>query len=122
MEAINYSKKVMKHFLKPKHVGAIKDATVIGKAGNLRCGDVMELYLVIKDNKIKNASFCTLGCAAAIATSDVLCELIIGKTIAQANKVTNKDIVDYLGMLPQIKLHCSVLGMETLKNALKKLK
>ena len=121
MENVEYSKKVMQHFLHPKHFGEIKDADAVGEAGNIKCGDIMNLYIKVANGKIEDAKFKTLGCAAAIASSDVMCELIIGKTIAQANKVTNKDIVDYLGVLPNIKLHCSVLGMETLKDALKKL-
>lgn len=122
MEGIKYSKKVMQHFLKPKHFGEIKNADAVGEAGNMKCGDIMRVYLEIKNGKIIDAKFKTFGCAAAIAASDVMCELIIGKTIQQAKKVTNKDIVNYLGMLPTVKLHCSVLGMQTLQDAIKKIK
>ncbi|MDD5181696.1 MAG: iron-sulfur cluster assembly scaffold protein [Candidatus Nanoarchaeia archaeon] len=122
MEKIEYSKKVMQHFLHPKHFGEIKDADAVGEAGNIKCGDIMHLYIKVADGKISDAKFKTLGCAAAIASSDVMCELVIGKTIEKASKVTNKDIVDYLGVLPTLKLHCSVLGMETLHDALKKLR
>ena len=115
-----YNKKVLNHFLKPKHFGEIKDATVEGESGNIKCGDIMHLYLKIKDGVIIDAKFKTLGCAAAIASSDVLCELIIGKTVEEAKNVSNKDIVEYLGMLPKVKLHCSVLGMQTLKDAIEK--
>lgn len=117
-----YSKKVMKHFLNPKHFGEIKNATVIGKAGNPVCGDVMYVYLVIKNNKITKASFRTLGCVAAIAASDALCDLIIGKTIKEAEKISSKDIIKHLGTLPPVKVHCSVLGTEALRDALKKYK
>lgn len=112
----------MQHFLHPKHFGEIKDADAVGEAGNIKCGDIMHLYIKVADGKISDAKFKTLGCAAAIASSDVMCELVIGKTIEKASKVTNKDIVDYLGVLPTLKLHCSVLGMETLHDALKKLR
>jgi NifU-like protein involved in Fe-S cluster formation len=122
MENIRYSKKVMQHFLKPKNFGEIKDADAVGEAGNMKCGDIMNLYLKVKNGKIVDAKFKTFGCAAAIASSDVLCELVKGKTIKQAEKITNKDIVNYLGMLPKVKLHCSVLGMETFHDAIKKLR
>jgi NifU-like protein len=122
MENVQYTKKVMKHFLKPKHFGEIKDADAVGEAGNMKCGDVMHVYLKVQKGKIIDAKFKTFGCAAAIASSDVLCELVKGKTIEQAKKITNQDIVNYLGMLPKVKIHCSVLGMETLQDALKKIK
>jgi len=119
MEKIEYSKKVMQHFLHPKHFGEIKDADAIGEAGNIRCGDIMHLYIKVANGKIKDAKFKTLGCAAAIASSDVMCELIIGKTIAQAAKITSSDIINQL-KLPPIKIHCSVLGSQTLIDAIKK--
>lgn len=122
METIQYSKKVMEHFLKPKHFGEIKNADAMGESGNMKCGDIMNLYIKIKNGKIADAKFKTFGCAAAIATSDVLCEIIIGKTVEEAAKVTNRDIVEYLGALPQVKLHCSVLGMQTLQDALNRLR
>lgn len=101
----------------------IKDADAVGQAGNPRCGDVMKVYLKIKKDKIKDASFQTFGCPAAIAASDAMCELAKGKTLAAAKKITSKDIVKKLGgEMPPIKLHCSVLGMQTLKKAIESYK
>lgn len=113
-----YSKKALQHFKKPKNFGIIKNADGIGRAGNPVCGDVMEVYIKVNKGKIKDCKFRTYGCVAAIAASDVLCELCKGKTIKQAKKITAKQISDYLGKLPTIKLHCSVLGRETLKKAI----
>lgn len=113
-----YSKEVMKHFTSPKHMGEIKNPDSVGELGNMKCGDVMRIYLKIKDNKIKDIKFQTFGCVAAIASSDVLCELAKGKTIEQAKKITNKDIIKRLEGLPNIKLHCSVLGAGALKKAI----
>jgi len=113
-----YNKAVMKHFTSPEHMGEIKKPDVIGELGNMKCGDVMKIYLKIKDKKIKDIKFETFGCVAAIASSDVLCELAKGKTIEQAKKITNKDIIKKLGNLPSIKEHCSVLGAGALKKAI----
>jgi len=115
-----YNKEVMKHFLKPKFSGKIKNPDTIGRINNDLCGDLMEVYLKIdkKKNKIKDIKFQTLGCAAAIASSDVLCELAKGKTLEQAKKINNKMIIKKLKGLPSIKLHCSVLGERTLKKAI----
>jgi nitrogen fixation protein NifU and related proteins len=115
-----YNKEVMKHFLKPTYAGEIKNPDAIGKIKNNMCGDLMEVYLRIKNNKIEDIKFKTLGCAAAIASSDVLCELAKGKTLDEAKKITNKDIIKELKSLPSIKLHCSVLGEKTLKDAIDK--
>ena len=125
-----YSKKVMEHFLKPKNVGRIKNADAVGKITNDKCGDVMYLYLKIGKRKgkgkeeeyIKNIKFQTLGCPAAIASSDVLCDLVKGKTLKEAEKVKDKKIVKKLGNLPAIKLHCSVLGTRTLKKVIENYK
>jgi len=117
-----YGKKVMQHFLKPKNVGMIKKPDAIGKIENDKCGDVMKVYLKIKDNKIKDIKFQTLGCPAAIAASDVLCDLVKGKTLEQAEKINEKIITKKLGGLPLVKRHCSVLGAKTLKDAIKKYK
>lgn len=123
---MEYTKKVMKCFLKPKNVGKIEDADAIGELKNDGCGDVMRVYLKIgkkgKQEYIKNIKFQTLGCPAAIASSDVLCSLAKGKTIQQALKISDKDIVKKLGGLPSIKLHCSVLGQKTLKDAIQNYK
>jgi len=117
---MTYTKKVMKHFLKPKYAGKIKNADAVGRIANNKCGDIMEIYLKIKDNKIKDIKFQTLGCPAAIASSDVLCELVKGKTLEQAEKIKEKDIIKKLGGLPMVKQHCSVLGTKTLKDAINK--
>ena len=115
---LNYTKEVMKHFLKPKNSGEIKNADGIGTNANDKCGDIMKVYIKVEDNKIKDAKFQTLGCPSAIASSDVLCELVKGKTLEEAEKFDNKEIVKKLGGLPVIKIHCSVLGAETLKKAI----
>ena len=115
---LQYTKKVMKHFLKPRNVGKIENADAVGKLENDRCGDLMVVYLKIKDNKIKDAKSQTLGCPAALAASDVLCDLVKGKTLEEAEKIKDEDITKKLGGLPAIKLHCSVLGAKTLKKAI----
>ena len=121
---MNYTKKVTRHFLNPKNAGKIKNPDAIGRLSNDGCGDVMEISLKIdkKTEKIKNIKFQTLGCPAAIATSDVLCEMAKGKTLKQAENISDKDIVKKLDGLPMIKLHCSVLGSRTLKDAIEKYK
>ncbi len=113
-----YSKKVMQHFQNPKFVGEIKNADGIGEVGNVRCGDIMKVFIKVKDNKIVDIKFKTYGCVAAIASSDALCELAKGKTLDDALKITDKQIVEHLGNLPPIKLHCSVLGMKALMKAI----
>lgn len=113
-----YTEKVKEHFMHPKHSGEIKDADAVGEVGNAACGDIMRVYLKVKDEKIADIKFKTFGCAAAIASSDVLCELAYGKSIEQAMKITNKDIAEYLGGLPAVKLHCSILGAEALHDAI----
>jgi len=113
-----YTKKVMKQFMHPKNVGKIENPDAVGKLENDNCGDVMYMYLKIKNNKIKNIKFQTLGCPAAIAASDVLCDLAKGKSLEEAEKINDQDITKKLGGLPVIKVHCSVLGARTLKNAI----
>ncbi|MEM4134084.1 MAG: Fe-S cluster assembly scaffold protein NifU [Candidatus Micrarchaeia archaeon] len=113
-----YTQKVMEHFMNPHNMGEIKDADAIGEAGNAVCGDVMYLYLKIKDNRIKDIKFKTLGCAAAIATSSMVTDLAKGKTLEEAIKITNKEVAEELGGLPAIKMHCSVLAQQALKNAI----
>lgn len=118
----DYSEKVMEHYRNPKNVGEIENPTVIGEAGSLICGDMLKLYLKINDNNvIEDAKFQTFGCGSAVASSSILTEMIIGKTIDEVKKITNKDIVDELGGLPPQKMHCSVMGQEALEDALKKL-
>ncbi len=114
----SYNKKVMRHFLKPKYARKMKNPDAIGLIRNDHCGDVMEVYLKIEKGKIKDISFQTLGCAAAIASSDALCELAKGKTLKEAKKIDKKKILTKLGNLPPIKAHCSVLGERTLKKAI----
>jgi len=113
-----YNKEVMKRFLKPKNVGEIKNPDAVGETMNDNCGDMMKIFLKIDDGKIKDIKFQTMGCAAAIASSEVLCELAKGKTIEQVKKIDNKLIIKKLKGLPSIKLHCSVLCARTLKKAI----
>ena len=113
-----YSDKVMEYFYNPKNVGEIKDADGIGRVGNPVCGDVMELYIKIERGKIVDAKFKTFGCGAAIATSSMVTELVKGKTLQDAMKISNKGVVEALGGLPKHKLHCSVLAEKALKLAI----
>jgi len=113
-----YTKETMERFLNPKYMGEIKDANGIGKVGNPKCGDQMTVYIKVKDGKITDASFQTLGCAAAIATSDVICEMVIGKEIKEALSVTEKEMIEKLKELPAVKVHCSSLAIEGLKKAI----
>ena len=114
-----YTQKVINRFQNPKHAGQIKSANAIGTVGNPACGDIMKIFLKINDDTkvIEDASFKTFGCAAAIASTDVACELIIGKTIDEALKVTNNQVVEVLGELPVQKIHCSVLAEEAISAA-----
>lgn len=124
-----YSKQIMQHFTKPKFFGKMENPDIVGKAGNIRCGDLLTLYLKIDKNpskarlakggkKIKDIKFETLGCAAAIAASDMICQLAKGKTLEQAVKITFQDISDELGTLPPLKIHCAQLVTEALKDAI----
>lgn len=114
-----YSDKVMDHFANPRNVGEIADADGVGEVGNAKCGDIMKIYLRIKDNIIEDVKFETFGCASAIASSSMATELIKGKTVEEALAVTNKQVVDELDGLPAHKLHCSVLAEEAIKSAVK---
>ena len=118
---MEYSKELMKHFKNPKFVKDVKDANGIGEVGNVACGDIMHLEIKVdpKTEKIKDIGFKTFGCAAAIATSDVVCEIAKGKKIKDAKKISKDDIVKKLKGMPNIKVHCSVLGIEALKKAIK---
>jgi len=114
-----YSEKVMDHFQHPRNVGEIENASGMGTVGNAKCGDIMRIYLDIDDNQIiQDVKFKTFGCGAAIATSSVSTELIKGKTVEDALKLTNKEVVNELGGLPPVKLHCSVLAEEAIKSAI----
>ncbi len=115
---MQYSEKVMEHFRNPRNVGEIKDADGVGHVGNPVCGDIMELYIKVKDNIIVDAKFKTFGCGAAIATSSMVTELVRGKTVEDALKVSNRAVAEALGGLPPIKMHCSVLAEEALKSAI----
>lgn len=115
-----YSDKVIEHFKKPHNQGVIKDADAVGQEGNPVCGDVMKIYLKVKDNKIEDIKFETLGCAAAIAVSSALTDLVKGQTLEQALKITKDKVVDDLGGLPTAKIHCSMLGVDALHQAIKK--
>ena len=114
-----YTETVMDHFTHPRNVGEIPDANGVGEVGNAKCGDIMKMYLKIKDDRIEDAKFETFGCGSAIASSSMATELIKGKTLDEALAVTNKQVVDALGGLPAYKLHCSVLAEESIKAAVK---
>lgn len=114
-----YTETVMDHFTHPRNVGEIPDANGVGEVGNAKCGDIMKMYLKIKDDRIEDAKFETFGCGSAIASSSMATELIKGKTVDEALAVTNKQVVDALGGLPAYKLHCSVLAEESIKAAVK---
>ena len=113
-----YSEKVMDHFMNPRNMGDIEDADAVGTVGNPACGDVMRLYLKIKDHVIVDAKFKTFGCGAAIATSSMATEMIIGKTIEEAKGITNHAVAEALDGLPPIKMHCSVLAQEGIEAAI----
>ena len=114
-----YSDKVKEHFKNPKNVGSIENADAIGEAGALSCGDKLKLYLKIDNGIITDAKFQTFGCGSAVAASSMLTEMVKGKTIEEAKKITNKQIADALDGLPPEKMHCSVMGREALEDALK---
>ena len=114
-----YSDKVMDHFTSPRNVGEITDADGVGEVGNPRCGDIMKLWIKVEDDIITDVKFKTFGCGAAIATSSISTELIKGKTVDEALEVTNKSVAEALGGLPPVKMHCSVLAEDAIKNAIK---
>ena len=115
----DYTKKVMDHFLNPRNVGEVQEPDAVAEVGNITCGDALKITIKLDDEgKICECKFKTFGCASAIASSSVLTELVIGMTLDEAAKVTNKDIVAHLGTLPEEKMHCSVMGMEALQAAI----
>jgi len=113
-----YSAKVMDHFANPRNVGEIADANAIGEVGNAKCGDIMKIYMKIEDNIIKDIKFKTFGCGAAVATSSIATELVMGKTVDEALKITNKAVISALDGLPPEKIHCSVLAEEAIRAAI----
>ena len=115
---MEYSSKVMDHFANPRNVGELEDANAVGQVGNLKCGDIMKIYMKIEDDIIKDISFKTFGCGAAIATSSMATEMVKGKSIQEALKLTNSAVVEALEGLPPAKVHCSVLAEEAIKAAL----
>ncbi len=114
-----YTEKVMDHFMNPRNVGEIPEADGVGTVGNPVCGDLMTVYIKVKDNILKDVKFKTFGCGAAIATSSMITELAKGKTIEEALKITRGDVADSLGGLPAIKMHCSNLAADALHAAIK---
>ena len=120
----NYSKKVLDNFFHPKNFGKMKDPDAKGEVGNPACGDIMELEIKVdkKTNIIKDIKFQTFGCAAAIASTSMLTQLVKGKTIAEAEKLTMQDVKDHLEDLPKIKIHCSSMAIQALKDAIKNYK
>jgi len=113
-----YSEIVMDHFANPRNMGDMDEPSAVGNVGNPACGDMMRLYLKIEDGKVVDAKFKTFGCGAAIASSSMLTEMIKGKTLEEAMKLTNQEVVDALGGLPPVKIHCSVMAEEALKAAM----
>ncbi len=113
-----YTDKVMEHFKNPKNMGEMDGADGVGKVGNPVCGDLMYVYIKVKDNKIDDIKFKTFGCVSAIATSSMITELAKGKTLEEASNISNKTVADELGGLPPIKMHCSNLAAEALEAAI----
>ena len=118
-QIIDYSEEVMEHFTNPRNVGEIENASGVGTVGNAKCGDIMRIYLDVEDNQIiRDCKFKTFGCGAAVATSSMATEMIKGKSIQEALKLTNKAVMEALGGLPPVKVHCSLLAEEAVHAAL----
>ena len=118
-QIIDYSEEVMEHFTNPRNVGEIENASGVGTVGNAKCGDIMRIYLDVDDNQIiRDCKFKTFGCGAAVATSSMATEMIKGKSIQEALKLTNKAVMEALGGLPPVKVHCSLLAEEAIHAAL----
>lgn len=118
MSDLDYSEKVMDHFMHPRNVGEIPDASGIGTVGNPVCGDVMKMFIKVENGTIVDAKFKTFGCGAAISTSSMVTEMVKGKTVEEALAISNKAVAEALGGLPPIKMHCSVLAEQALRAAL----
>lgn len=114
-----YSKTILDHFLHPKHMGHLKNADGAGSTENLKCGDIMKIYIKVKGGKISDIKFETMGCGHAIAASDMICELALGKTIEEAKNIKFSDVIEQLGAMPSQKIHCSSLAEHALKSAIK---
>jgi nitrogen fixation protein NifU and related proteins len=117
--ALEYSEKVMENFLKPKNMGEIENPDGEGEVGSPACGDIMKLQIKVKDNKIEDIKFKTFGCAAAIASTSMITQMVKGKPLEYAEKLTMKCVAEELKGLPQIKMHCSTMGIQTLRKAIK---
>tara|TARA_Y100000310_G_C20491340_1_gene719368 strand:- start:260 stop:643 length:384 start_codon:yes stop_codon:yes gene_type:complete len=121
-----YTEKVMKIFKNPKHIGEVKNASGVGKIGNPTCGDVMEISIRVKNKNgkeiVEDIKVKTFGCVAAISSSDILCDMVKGKTVEEVSKITKDDVVKELGKLPPNKIHCSLLAVDALKNAIENYK
>jgi len=117
-----YSEMVMEHFSNPRNMGEITDADAVADVGNPACGDMMRLYVKIENGRIVDAKFKTFGCGAAIAASSMLTEIVKGKTLEEAEKITNRQVINALGGLPPVKHHCSVMVEEALASAIKELR
>lgn len=115
---MNYSDEVIDHYTNPRNVGKIEDASGVGEVGNPICGDIMKVYIKVKDNIIEDIKFKTFGCGAAIATSSVSTEMVKGKTLEEALALRNIDVVKKLNGLPPVKLHCSVLAEQAIRGAI----
>ena len=113
-----YTDKVMKHFTDPQNVGEMEDADGIGTVGSPACGDIMQMYIKVKDDRIEDVKFKTFGCGAAIASSSVATELIKGRTVDEALQLTNRQVIEELGGLPDAKIHCSVLAEQAIREAI----
>jgi nitrogen fixation protein NifU and related proteins len=119
---MKYSKETMKRFLDPQNFGRLDNFNAIGKVGNPRCGDLMEITMLVENNIIKEIKFHTLGCAAAISVSDVVCDLVKGKTLQEAQHISEKEISEALEYLPRVKMHCASLAREGIKKAIENYK
>ena len=115
-----YSAETLKRFKNPEFVGDMENPDAVGEIGNFKCGDVMKVYLKIKDDRIEDIKFETYGCVAAIASTDMMCELVKGKTLDEAYEMSNQEIVNGLKDLPPVKVHCSILGTRSLRDAIDK--